>query len=132
MGTGQLELSTIFFLQDNCVSVGITSLTLTAILKDSNNHPISGLSGNTTIPFRSCWANYTDLTLLRTGEYTVLDPHIYTDKQGQLQLNEAFCNTLVNKLQKSDSYEYTIPYFRKHAVQLTKIYLTCKTKQKLK
>ncbi|KAF3822699.1 hypothetical protein GH733_008073, partial [Mirounga leonina] len=52
----------------NCVSVGITSLTLKAILKDSNNNQISGLSGNTTIPFSSCWANYTDLTVLRTGK----------------------------------------------------------------
>ncbi|XP_045661731.1 fibrocystin-L isoform X1 [Ursus americanus] len=52
----------------NCVSVGITSLTLKARLKDSNNNQISGLSGNTTIPFSSCWANYTDLTLLRTGK----------------------------------------------------------------
>ncbi|XP_073925166.1 fibrocystin-L isoform X4 [Castor canadensis] len=52
----------------NCVSVGITSLTLKAILKDSNNNQISGLSGNTTIPFTSCWANYTDLTPLRTGK----------------------------------------------------------------
>ncbi|TKC41541.1 hypothetical protein EI555_014575, partial [Monodon monoceros] len=52
----------------NCVSVGITSLTLKAILKDSSNNQISGLSGNTTIPFSSCWANYTDLTLLRTGK----------------------------------------------------------------
>ncbi|XP_044933989.1 fibrocystin-L [Mustela putorius furo] len=52
----------------NCVSVGITSLTLKAVLKDSNNNQISGLSGNTTIPFSSCWANYTDLTLLRTGK----------------------------------------------------------------
>ncbi|ELK37593.1 Fibrocystin-L [Myotis davidii] len=52
----------------NCVSVGITSLTLKAILKDSNNNQISGLGGNTTIPFSSCWANYTDLTLLRTGK----------------------------------------------------------------
>ncbi|XP_036732330.2 LOW QUALITY PROTEIN: fibrocystin-L [Manis pentadactyla] len=51
----------------NCVSVGITSLTLKAILKDSSNNQISGLSGNTTIPFSNCWANYTDLTLLRTG-----------------------------------------------------------------
>uniref|UniRef100_A0A673UX60 Fibrocystin-L n=1 Tax=Suricata suricatta TaxID=37032 RepID=A0A673UX60_SURSU len=53
----------------NCVSVGITSLTLKAILKDSNNNQISGLSGNTTIPFSGCWANYTDLTLLRTGKH---------------------------------------------------------------
>ncbi|XP_051699933.2 fibrocystin-L isoform X2 [Oryctolagus cuniculus] len=51
-----------------CVSVGITSLTLKAILKDSNNNQVNGLSGNTTIPFSSCWANYTDLTPLRTGK----------------------------------------------------------------
>ncbi|KAK2498897.1 hypothetical protein MC885_020098, partial [Smutsia gigantea] len=51
----------------NCVSIGITSLILKAILKDSNNNQISGLSGNTTIPFSSYWANYTDLTPLRTG-----------------------------------------------------------------
>ncbi|KAM7075195.1 fibrocystin-L isoform 14-T16 [Molossus nigricans] len=55
-------------LDGNCVSVEITSLTLKAVLKDSNNNQISGLSGNTTIPFSSCWANYTDLTLLRTGK----------------------------------------------------------------
>nr|XP_010954142.1 fibrocystin-L isoform X1 [Camelus bactrianus] len=52
----------------NCVSVEITSLTLKAVLKDSNNNQISGLSGNTTVPFSGCWANYTDLTLLRTGK----------------------------------------------------------------
>ncbi|XP_036904303.1 fibrocystin-L isoform X2 [Sturnira hondurensis] len=52
----------------NCISVGITSLTLKATLKDSNDNHISGLSGNTTIPFSSCWANYTDLALLRTGK----------------------------------------------------------------
>ncbi|MBZ3876694.1 Fibrocystin-L [Sciurus carolinensis] len=52
----------------NCVSVGITSLTLKAVLKDSSNNLISGLGGNTTIPFNSCWANYTDLTPLRTGK----------------------------------------------------------------
>ncbi|XP_048215228.1 fibrocystin-L isoform X1 [Perognathus longimembris pacificus] len=52
----------------NCVSVGISSLTLKVILKDANNNQVSGLSGNTTIPFSSCWANYTDLTPLRTGK----------------------------------------------------------------
>ncbi|XP_058524528.1 fibrocystin-L isoform X1 [Ochotona princeps] len=51
-----------------CVSVGITSLTLKAILKDSNNNQVRGLTGNTTIPFSSCWANYTDLTPMRTGK----------------------------------------------------------------
>ncbi|KFO35224.1 Fibrocystin-L [Fukomys damarensis] len=52
----------------NCVSVGITSLTLNAVLKDSSNNQVSGLSGNATIPFSSCWANYTDLTPLGTGK----------------------------------------------------------------
>ncbi|XP_044514196.1 fibrocystin-L [Gracilinanus agilis] len=52
----------------NCVSVGITSLTLKAILKDASNNQVSGLGGNTTVPFSSCWANYTDLTLIKTGK----------------------------------------------------------------
>ncbi|XP_051826954.1 fibrocystin-L [Antechinus flavipes] len=52
----------------NCVSVGITSLTLKAILKDASNNQVGGLSGNTTVPFSSCWANYTDLTLIKTGK----------------------------------------------------------------
>ncbi|KAM7317037.1 hypothetical protein ACRRTK_023339 [Alexandromys fortis] len=54
--------------EGNCVSVGITSLTLKAVLKDSNNNQVGGLSGNTTIPFSNCWANYTDLTPHRTGK----------------------------------------------------------------
>ncbi|XP_063113704.1 fibrocystin-L isoform X1 [Cavia porcellus] len=54
--------------EGNCVSVGITSLTLKAVLKDSSNNQVSGLGGNTTILFSSCWANYTDLTPLRTGK----------------------------------------------------------------
>ncbi|KPP78019.1 fibrocystin-L-like, partial [Scleropages formosus] len=52
--------------QGSCVSVGVTSLTLTAILKDTNNNSMSGLVGNTTIPFDSCWANYTDLYINAT------------------------------------------------------------------
>ncbi|KAK2491343.1 hypothetical protein MC885_002177 [Smutsia gigantea] len=59
----------------NCVSVGITSLTSKVILKDTNNNQISGLSGNT-IPFSSCWANYTDLTPLRTGTCTISFSHL--------------------------------------------------------
>ncbi|CAO2602354.1 Pkhd1l1 [Lemmus lemmus] len=54
--------------EGNCVSVGITSLTLKAVLKDSNNNQVGGLSGNTTVPFSNCWANYTDLTPHRTGK----------------------------------------------------------------
>nr|XP_048313021.1 fibrocystin-L isoform X3 [Myodes glareolus] len=54
--------------EGNCVSVGITSLTLKAVLKDSSNNQVGGLSGNTTIPFSNCWANYTDLTAHRTGK----------------------------------------------------------------
>uniref|UniRef100_A0A6I8N1M6 Fibrocystin-L n=1 Tax=Ornithorhynchus anatinus TaxID=9258 RepID=A0A6I8N1M6_ORNAN len=53
----------------NCVSVGITSMTLKAVFKDINNNQISGLRGNTTVPFNSCWANYTDLSLTKTGEH---------------------------------------------------------------
>lgn len=71
-----------FFLEGNCVSVGITSLTLKALLKDSNNNQVGGLGGNTTIPFSNCWANYTDLTLHRTGERTTLDPHTFPQEIG--------------------------------------------------
>ncbi|XP_069051252.1 PKHD1 like 1, tandem duplicate 1 [Lepisosteus oculatus] len=51
----------------NCVSVGVTSFTLTAVLTASTGASISGLNGNTTVLFSSCWANYTDLSLNATG-----------------------------------------------------------------
>ncbi|KAJ8389419.1 hypothetical protein AAFF_G00119570 [Aldrovandia affinis] len=54
--------------EDNCVSVGVTSLTLTAMLKGSDSSSMSGLQGNTTVSFKSCWANYTDLSISTTGE----------------------------------------------------------------
>lgn len=66
-----------FFLKGNCVSVGITSLTLKAVLKDSSNNQVDGLRGNTTVPFSNCWANYTDLTPHRTGEWTIVGPHTF-------------------------------------------------------
>ncbi|NP_001123871.1 PKHD1 like 1, tandem duplicate 2 isoform 1 precursor [Danio rerio] len=47
----------------DCVSVGVTSLTLSAVLKDANGNLVNGLYGNTTIPFSVCWANYTDLAI---------------------------------------------------------------------
>ncbi|XP_069478189.1 fibrocystin-L-like [Ambystoma mexicanum] len=52
----------------NCVSVGVTALTLTATLMYENNTAApDGLSGNMTIAFRNCWANYTDLVLELAG-----------------------------------------------------------------
>ncbi|MCJ8746157.1 hypothetical protein PDJAM_G00138700 [Pangasius djambal] len=53
--------------QGDCVSVGVTSLTISAMLKDAQGNPADGLYGNTTIPFQSCWANYTDLAINTTG-----------------------------------------------------------------
>ncbi|XP_057182580.1 fibrocystin-L-like [Triplophysa rosa] len=53
--------------EGNCVSVGVTSLTISAVLKDANGNPAQGLSGNTTILFSGCWANYTDLSILTSG-----------------------------------------------------------------
>ncbi|XP_051791965.1 fibrocystin-L-like [Erpetoichthys calabaricus] len=50
-----------------CVSVGVTSFVLTATLKDLSGQYITGLEGNTTIPFSDCWANYTDLYLTVKG-----------------------------------------------------------------
>ncbi|KAG7264283.1 hypothetical protein CRUP_026229 [Coryphaenoides rupestris] len=52
----------------NCVSVGVTTLRVTASLKNSSGAPASGLDGNTTILFQSCWANFTDLAVLNSGE----------------------------------------------------------------
>ncbi|XP_043073568.1 PKHD1 like 1, tandem duplicate 1 [Puntigrus tetrazona] len=52
----------------DCVSVGVTTLTMSAVLKDANGNPIEGLQGNTTIPFSGCWANYTDLAIFTSGE----------------------------------------------------------------
>ncbi|XP_044027924.1 LOW QUALITY PROTEIN: PKHD1 like 1, tandem duplicate 1 [Siniperca chuatsi] len=54
--------------QGNCVSVGVTTLTVTASLKDSSGNSIDGLEGNTTILFSTCWANFTDLSILNSGE----------------------------------------------------------------
>lgn len=54
-------------LQGGCVSVGVTSLTISVMLKDTQGNPADGLYGNTTIPFQSCWANFTDLAINTTG-----------------------------------------------------------------
>ncbi|TKS89105.1 Fibrocystin-L Polycystic kidney and hepatic disease 1-like protein 1 [Collichthys lucidus] len=52
----------------DCVSVGVTTLTVTASLKDSSGNSVGGLEGNTTILFSTCWANFTDLSILNSGE----------------------------------------------------------------
>ncbi|XP_041664378.1 fibrocystin-L-like [Cheilinus undulatus] len=54
--------------EGNCVSVGVTTLTVTAVLLDSSGNPAEGLEGNTTLLFDECWANYTDLSILTAGE----------------------------------------------------------------
>uniref|UniRef100_UPI003AACF14E PKHD1 like 1, tandem duplicate 1 n=1 Tax=Centroberyx gerrardi TaxID=166262 RepID=UPI003AACF14E len=54
--------------EGNCVSVGVTSLTVTAALRDSSSGGVAGLAGNTTMLFSGCWANYTDLSILNSGE----------------------------------------------------------------
>uniref|UniRef100_A0A4W4EJY7 Polycystic kidney and hepatic disease 1 (autosomal recessive)-like 1 n=1 Tax=Electrophorus electricus TaxID=8005 RepID=A0A4W4EJY7_ELEEL len=53
--------------QGNCVSVGVTSLTILATLQDAQGNQVSGLSGNTSIPFSGCWGNYTDLAISTSG-----------------------------------------------------------------
>ncbi|XP_069076730.1 fibrocystin-L-like isoform X2 [Pleurodeles waltl] len=51
-----------------CVAVDASALTLTAKLMNSENaYSTGGLTGNTTISFSSCWANYTDLVLVPSG-----------------------------------------------------------------
>jgi hypothetical protein len=52
------------------VSVGVTSLRVTATLKDASGVAVDGLEGNTTILFRSCWANFTDLAIGISGTST--------------------------------------------------------------
>ncbi|XP_069076732.1 fibrocystin-L-like isoform X2 [Pleurodeles waltl] len=53
---------------NNCVAVDASALTLTAKLMNSANvYVAGGLTGNTTISFNSCWANYTDLVLVPSG-----------------------------------------------------------------
>ncbi|XP_029369318.1 PKHD1 like 1, tandem duplicate 1 isoform X2 [Echeneis naucrates] len=54
--------------QGNCVSVGVTTLNVTASLKDSSGRFVDRLEGNTTILFRTCWANFTGLSILKSGE----------------------------------------------------------------
>ncbi|XP_078542272.1 fibrocystin-L-like [Lissotriton helveticus] len=57
-------------LDDNniCVAVDASALTLTAKLMNSADAYVSGgLTGNTTVSFSSCWANYTDLVLVPSG-----------------------------------------------------------------
>ncbi|XP_042290990.1 PKHD1 like 1, tandem duplicate 1 [Thunnus maccoyii] len=54
--------------QGNCVSVGVTTLTVTASLKNASGHSVDGLEGNATILFSTCWANFTDLSITNSGE----------------------------------------------------------------
>jgi len=58
--------------QGSCVAVGVTILTVTAVLKDSSGSPVDGLYGNMTIRFKGCWANFTDLSISNPGENLTL------------------------------------------------------------
>ncbi|XP_043545299.1 PKHD1 like 1, tandem duplicate 1 [Chiloscyllium plagiosum] len=53
--------------QGNCVSVGVTSWELVAVLLNSQNVTVTGLNGTTSILFKGCWANYTDLSINTNG-----------------------------------------------------------------
>ncbi|XP_077363579.1 PKHD1 like 1, tandem duplicate 2 isoform X2 [Festucalex cinctus] len=54
--------------QGDCVSVGVTTMTVTASLKDSTNASVDGLEGNATILFSGCWANFSDLSVVNGGD----------------------------------------------------------------
>ncbi|XP_069372727.1 PKHD1 like 1, tandem duplicate 1 [Paralichthys olivaceus] len=54
--------------EGNCISVGVTTLSVTASLKNASGNRVDGLEGNTTILFSSCWANFTDLSIVNSGE----------------------------------------------------------------
>ncbi|MEE6507574.1 hypothetical protein FKM82_026763 [Ascaphus truei] len=78
----------------NCVSVGTSSLSLTAKLKDANNNYVSdGIGGTWTVSFSSCWANYTDLVLKLPG----------TNYNFEFELNNVYAQT------KSFSAKVTAP-----------------------
>ncbi|KAM9839131.1 PKHD1 like 1, tandem duplicate 1 [Aulostomus maculatus] len=64
--------------EGNCVSVGVTSLTVTATLRDAGGNSVDGLHGNTSILFSTCWANFTDLSILSSGENLTM---VFTLKQ---------------------------------------------------
>ncbi len=73
--TGRASLCVCF--QGECVSVGVTTLTISTVLKDANGNPAEGLQGNTTIPFSGCWANYTDLAIFTSGGSPLLHKIIF-------------------------------------------------------
>lgn len=54
--------------------MGVTTLMVTASLKDSDGNSVGGLEGNTTILFRTCWANFSDLSIVNNGAFT--HPHL--------------------------------------------------------
>uniref|UniRef100_A0A3B5MPL8 G8 domain-containing protein n=1 Tax=Xiphophorus couchianus TaxID=32473 RepID=A0A3B5MPL8_9TELE len=60
--------------QGNCVSVGVTSLTVTASMKNASGDPVGGLDGNATIRFSSCWANFSDLSILTSASPSARAP----------------------------------------------------------
>uniref|UniRef100_A0A3B4ZZ57 PKHD1 like 1 n=1 Tax=Stegastes partitus TaxID=144197 RepID=A0A3B4ZZ57_9TELE len=66
----------------NCVSVGVTTLTVTASLKSSSGDGVDGLEGNATILFSSCWANFTDLSIANSGENLTM---VFTLKEWSAQ-----------------------------------------------
>ena len=72
------------------MAVGVTKLTLTAVLKDSSGTPVDGLYGNTTILFKGCWANYTDLSISGPGEFTSMSEGLKMDTWIHVWIS---CNT---------------------------------------
>ncbi|XP_072104046.1 PKHD1 like 1, tandem duplicate 1 [Mobula birostris] len=50
-----------------CVSVGVTSWELVAVLVNSQGMPVPGLNGTTRILFEGCWAKFTDLSISING-----------------------------------------------------------------
>ncbi|XP_066530272.1 fibrocystin-L-like [Hoplias malabaricus] len=74
--------------QGSCVSVGVTTLTVSAVLKDNMGNVLNSLYGNTTIFFSDCWANYTDLAINGTGvnmslEFTL---NTWTTRSGAISI----------------------------------------------
>ncbi|MBN3294522.1 PKHL1 protein, partial [Polypterus senegalus] len=89
-----------------CVSVGVTSIVLTATLKGQSGQGITGLEGNTTIPFSNCWANYTDLSLTVKGR-TECDNGLHDEQHQvdvQIPLNRC-CDTFGNQQHHNEHHD---------------------------
>uniref|UniRef100_A0A3B4U1D6 PKHD1 like 1, tandem duplicate 2 n=1 Tax=Seriola dumerili TaxID=41447 RepID=A0A3B4U1D6_SERDU len=92
--------------QGDCVSVGVTSLTVTASLKDAGGNMTDGLGGNTTLLFSTCWANFTDLSVLNSGENLTM---VFTLKEWGAKSRSFSVKNTPTTVTPSTSSSVTVP-----------------------